>query len=140
MKTCFTFFVTVLFLSCNQPSKKEQQFDQLMNEVIAVHDEVMPKMTDMSQLISELKQKTDTTATGLAYGEAKDDLEASYDFMMEWMRDFSDKFPPEEVVTEKDEELFNKKLQMLEEEKVEVTLLKDQINTSIENAKALLGQ
>ena len=139
MKILFTLLAAIFFLSCNSTSEKEEKFDNLMQEVIDVHDEVMPKMTDISQLIAELEKKTDTTQAA-AYQEAQDDLEASYDFMMDWMGDFSNKFPHDEEVTEKDETTFANKLKMLEEEKVEVTLLKEQINTSIANARALLNK
>ena len=138
MKISYILFALIVIVSCNTSSEKEKRFDQLMTEVIEIHDEVMPKMSDISQLISELKKKADTTQTGKAYQEAQSELEESYDFMMTWMSDFSNKFPHNEEVTDQNESEFDAKLRTLEEEKVEVTLLRDQINTSITNARALL--
>ncbi|MHA7060156.1 hypothetical protein ACWGOQ_0023215 [Aquimarina sp. M1] len=124
--------------SCNQLSKEEKEFDALMQKVIDVHDEVMPKMGTMSSLIKDLEPKIDTTATGKTYKEAQKDLKDSYDFMMDWMSDFSNKFPHGEENTADDLEKFNNKMKMLQEEEEEVNKLRDQINSSIDTAKKLL--
>ncbi|MFD2562661.1 hypothetical protein [Aquimarina rubra] len=124
--------------SCNQLSKEEQEFDTLMQQVIDVHDEVMPKMGTMSSLIKDLEPKIDTTSTGKSYAKAQKDLKDSYDFMMDWMSDFSNKFPHGEEITTDDLEKFTAKMKMLKEEEVEVNKLRDQINSSIDNAKKLL--
>ncbi|WP_299261541.1 hypothetical protein [uncultured Aquimarina sp.] len=128
----------ILNVSCNQLSKEEQEFDALMQNVIDVHDEVMPQMGTMSSLIKDLEPKIDTTATGKSYANAQKDLKDSYDFMMDWMSDFSTKFPHGEENTTKDIEKFTAKMKMLQEEEIEVNKLKDQINSSINNAKKLL--
>lgn len=124
--------------SCNEVSKEEQEFDALMQNVIDVHDEVMPKMGTLSSLIKELEPKIDTTTTGQSYAKAQQDLKNSYDFMMEWMSDFSTKFPHGEENKVDDIEKFTAKKKLLQEEKIEVTKLKDQINSSIDAAKQLL--
>ncbi|KAA1244380.1 hypothetical protein [Aquimarina sp. RZ0] len=137
MKQCIISLI-LLIVSCNQLSKEEQEFDDLMQKVIDVHDEVMPKMGEMSSLIKNLEAKIDTTSTGQTYANAQKKLKDSYDFMMNWMSDFSNKFPHNENVTPEDEEEFNLKLEILREEKIEVNKLRDQINASIDNAKKLL--
>ncbi len=137
MKQCIISLI-LLIVSCNQLSKEEQEFDDLMQKVIDVHDEVMPKMGEMSSLIKNLEAKIDTTSTGQTYANAQKKLKDSYDFMMNWMSDFSNKFPHNENVTPEDEEKFNLKLEILREEKIEVNKLRDQINASIDNAKKLL--
>ncbi|MGY3795797.1 hypothetical protein [uncultured Aquimarina sp.] len=124
--------------SCNELSKEEQEFDALMQKVIDVHDEVMPKMGTMSSLIKELGTKIDTTAAGKNYEKAQKDLKDSYDFMMDWMSDFSSKFPHGEDVTTEDMEKFTAKMNILKEEEVEVNKLKEQINSSIATAEKLL--
>ncbi|WP_298549050.1 hypothetical protein [uncultured Aquimarina sp.] len=136
---CFLFTLGLIFnVACNQLSKEEQEFDALMQKVIDVHDEVMPKMGTMSSLIKDLEPKIDTTATGKSYATAQKDLKDSYDFMMDWMGDFSNKFPHGEENTTKDIEKFTAKMKMLQEEELEVKKLRDQINSSINNAKKLL--
>ena len=127
-----------LFISCNQLSKEEQEFDILMQKVIDVHDEVMPKMGEMSSLIKNLETKIDTTSQGKSYAKAQQDVKDAYDFMMTWMSDFSDKFPYEEEGTKTDPEKLSSQLKLLKEEEVKVNKLRDQINSSITNAKQLL--
>ncbi len=131
-----TLALILLFISCNQLSKEEQEFDALMQKVIDVHDEVMPKMGEMSTLIKELESKIDTTASGKSHAKAQENLKDSYDFMMEWMGDFSEKFPhtKEKMSSEK----MTTQMKLLKEEEVEVNKLRDQINISIKEAKTLL--
>ena len=136
---CLLLIAGFLFsISCNQLSKEEQEFDALMQKIIDVHDEVMPKMGTISSLIKELEPKIDTTLSGNPYATAQKDLKDSYDHMMDWMMDFSTKFPHGEENTSDDIELFSTKMEILQDEEVEVNELKNQINSSIENAQKLL--
>lgn len=132
------FLVMLTLVSCNSLSKEEKKFDTLMQEVIDVHDEVMPKMGEISTLIKYLDPKIDTTEIGRSHEKAQQDLKDSYDFMMKWMSDFSDKFPPSPEETKMDAEKFSSQMKLLQQEKIEVNKLKDQINSSIKNAKKLL--
>jgi enamine deaminase RidA (YjgF/YER057c/UK114 family) len=109
-----------------------------MKKVIDVHDEVMPKMGEMSNLIKELESKIDTTVQGKSYAKAQQDVKDAYDFMMTWMSDFSDKFPHEEEGGKADSEKISSQMKLLREEEIKVHSLKDQINSSITNAKQLL--
>lgn len=141
MKHSFLYTIlAILFLSvsCNQLSKEEQEFDVLMQQVIDVHDEVMPKMGEMSTLIKDLEAKVDTTAQGQTYAKAQQGVKDAYDFMMTWMGDFSTKFPHEKEYNKIDSEKLASQMKLLQEEKVTVDRLKEQINSSIENAKQLL--
>lgn len=132
--------LTILSSCGNELSKEEQEFDNLMQQVIDVHDEVMPKMGKISSLIKELEPKIDTTSTGKTYANAQDDLKGAYDFMMEWMGDFSDKFPYEEKNKKFTPEQLAAKMKILQEEEIEVKKMRDQVNSSIENATKLLSQ
>lgn len=139
MKLSFL-FTSLLFLliSCNQLSKEEQEFDVLMQNVIDVHDEVMPKMGEMSSLIKELKTKVDSTSQGQSYAKAQQDIKDAYDYMMTWMSNFSDTFPPVDKEATVDSKEISKQIKLLKDEEVKVNTLRDQINSSIENAKQLL--
>lgn len=141
MKLSFLYATSLLllvFTSCNQLSKEEQEFDVLMQKVIDVHDEVMPKMGEMSSLIKDLETKIDTTAQGKSYAKAQQEVKDAYDFMMTWMSDFSDKFPHEEEGSKTDPKKVSSQMKLLKEEEIKVNSLKDQINSSIKNAKQLL--
>ncbi len=137
MKPSFFYYalIALIVVSCNQLSEEEQKFDALMEEVISVHDEVMPKMGEISSLIKELEPKIDTTETGKSYAKAQQDLKDAYDFMMTWMSDFSEKFPHDE---ETDANEVSSQIKILKEEEIEVNKLRDKINSSIRNAKELL--
>lgn len=124
--------------SCNSLSKEEQAFDSKMQEIIDVHDEVMPKMGEMSALIKNLESKIDSTTATKSYQKAQQDLKDGYDFMMEWMSDFSQKFPHDEKNKKFSKEELTAKMKMLEEEEAEVKKLKDHITSSIQNAKSVL--
>ncbi len=140
MKLSFIFsalMLMLLFTSCNLLSGEEKEFDTLMQKVIDVHDEVMPKMGEVSTLIKRIDPKVDTTAIGKPYAKAQQDLKDSYDFMMKWMSDFSDTFPYAEDRKADSKEL-SKQMELLKQEEVKVNQLKDHINSSIKNAKKLL--
>lgn len=144
MKLRYTAFLllslTILISSCgNQLSKEEQEFDTLMQQVIDVHDEVMPKMGEISSLIKELESKIDTTTAGKTYKKAQNDLKDSYDYMMKWMSGFSDKFPYEEKDRKLNPEQLAAKMNVLQGEEVEVKKMRDQVNASIKNAKTILN-
>lgn len=109
-----------------------------MEEVIAIHDEVMPKMTDISKLVGELKPKVDTTAMGLEYAAAMKNLQDSHTSMMDWMQDFGGKFDFDEIQNGKS--LSEEKQTWLDQEEAEVKELRDQINKSIAEARQLLGK
>lgn len=128
----------LLFISCNQLSKEEQEFDLLMQNIIDVHDEVMPKMSEMSSLIKELETKTDTTAQGQSYAKAQQDIKDAHDYMMTWMSNFSDAFSSVKKDAIKDSKEIAKQIELLKKEKDKVNTLKDHINSSIENARQLL--
>jgi len=130
--------LTVFSISCNQLSEDEKKFDGIMTDVIKVHDEVMPRMGEINSLIKELEPKIDSTELGATHAKAQQELKNSYDFMMEWMSDFGTKFPYEEKNAKLSPEALIKKLKILEEEHTEVKEMRDQVLSSIDNAKKLL--
>lgn len=107
-----------------------------MEMVIAIHDEVMPKMSTISKLVSELKPIVDSTGTENEYAESMKELQEAHKSMMDWMRGFGDRFDYDEIQNGK--ELSPEKQEWLDEEEVKVKALRDQINSSIANAETLL--
>jgi DNA polymerase III delta prime subunit len=66
-------------------------YDALYNQVMDIHDEVMPKTEDLYNLSKELKQKIKTATTD----EEKKELQSRINYldsvnnmMMDWMHDF----------------------------------------------------
>lgn len=133
-------FLSIGFLSCNNDSDARKQYEENYDEVLRIHDEVMPKMGELNALSMKLKEKIDTTSNDFQkYQEARKDLENAHDFMMDWMHDFSDNYVRNQPALEElSEEEIIKKTQGLEEEIEKVNQMKEAVNSSIENARSLL--
>jgi hypothetical protein len=107
-----------------------------MQEVVAVHDSVMPKMSRIGQLVATLKPLADSTAEGRAYQQSMVDLQEAHQSMMDWMKGFGDRFDYAEIMEGK--ELSAEKARWLEEEAVKVQAMAEQVNGSIARAEELL--
>lgn len=126
--------LTALVNSCKSEKESKQ-----MNQVMAIHDEVMPKMGQLGKLVGELKEmENDSTEIGREYKETRIDLQKANEAMMGWMQDFGNRFTPEEILDGK--ELPERKKQWLNEEEEKVKAVRNMINTSIEKAENLLGK
>ncbi|QBA65149.1 hypothetical protein EQY75_11785 [Muriicola soli] len=124
-------------MSCKTEPKKAETSSK-MEEVMAVHDEVMPKMGTISKLVARLKPMADTTDTGKNYMKAMQDLQAAHKSMMDWMQGFGSRFDSDEIMNGK-ELSAEKKVWLLEEEE-KVNQLKEDINNSIAKAEELLAE
>lgn len=125
----------LIFISCKEEKKADST---QMKKVMAIHDEVMPKMSIIGSMVGELSSKEDSTAMGLKYLDARSDLQDAHKAMMDWMKGFGNRFDSDEILNGK--ELTEEKKKWLDEEEEKVNALKTQINESIEKAKRLLDQ
>lgn len=140
MRKIFSFLVIAsLFVgfSCKQQPKKQEGPSQ-MEQVMAIHDEVMPKMSTIGKLVGEIKPKVDTTALGQKYDVAMKDLQDAHTSMMDWMKEFGDRFDHDEIM--KGAELSEEKQKLLDAEEEKVKVVAEKINGSIERAQALLAK
>ncbi len=136
-RTVFLFAVLVMAISCKEDKKSMANPNTAqMEKVMAIHDEVMPKMGAIGKLVAELKPKVDSTEMGMEYEKAMKDLQASHQSMMDWMRGFGDRFDSDEILNGK--ALTEQKQKWLDEEEVKVKALREEINSSIERAQAIL--
>ncbi|UJH66135.1 hypothetical protein [Allomuricauda sp. SCSIO 65647] len=139
MRKIAVLFTLVVLSTTSCKEKKEASEDMAqMKKVMAIHDEVMPKMGKLGKLVAELKTKIDTTETGQQYELAMKDLQGAHQSMMDWMRNFGDRFDSDEILNGK--ELTPQKQQWLDEEEEKVKALREQINSSIEKAEKLLNK
>lgn len=140
MKKFLSIALVLLFTlgSCKEKEKKEEMATTQMETVMAIHDEVMPKMSTLGKLVGELKSKVDSTEMGQKYETSMRDLQAANKSMMDWMMNFGDRFDSEEILEGK--ALSEEKQKWLDEEEMKVKDLRDQINSSIEKAEALLAK
>ncbi|WP_372973649.1 hypothetical protein [Muriicola sp.] len=137
MKPIILILSFFLIFSCKTENKKPDQPTK-MQEVIAIHDEVMPKMSDISKLVAELKPMADSTEAGMKYMTAMKDLQAAHRSMMDWMQGFGSRFDSDEILNGK--ELSEEKRTWLLEEEQKVIQLREDINGSIERAETLLRE
>ncbi|MEM8847892.1 MAG: hypothetical protein AAFY00_04530 [Bacteroidota bacterium] len=139
MRILYILPISFLFvcLSCKE-QKKESEGPTQMEEVMAVHDEVMPKMGKLGKLVGELKSKVDTTEVGQQYAASMKELQDANKSMMDWMMNFGNRFDSEEILEGK--ALTEEKQAWLNEEEEKVKALKEQINSSIEKAESLLAK
>jgi preprotein translocase subunit YajC len=129
--------VMSVILSCKKEQKEVKEATQ-MERVIAVHDEVMPKMGTIGKLINKLEPMVDSTAIGKQHEVAIKDLKEGYNLMMDWMKGFGDKFDSDEIM--KGKALTEEKQTWLIEEEEKVNIMRDKINSSIANAETLLKE
>lgn len=129
-------------LSCNNESESKKQYEQNFEEVLRIHDEVMPKMGELNTLSMQLKERIDTSSKDShKYEEAITALEDAHDFMMDWMHDFSDDYVRNQPALEElSEEEFIEKNQGLQDEIVKANKMKEAVNSSLKNARKLLDE
>lgn len=128
--------ISLMMVACKE--EKTVEANQ-MKSVMSIHDEVMPKMGTIGRLMGDLSElEADSTAMASEYQKSRKDLQNAHKSMMDWMKGFSDRFDPDEILNGK--ELTDQKQKWLDEEEVKVIALKKQINESIARAKKLLNE
>ena len=133
-------YILALFIfSCKEEKKDVAPVERTqMQQVMDIHDEVMPKMGVLGSLARKMKGKADTTAIGLKYSAAQEDLEAAHTEMMDWMTGFGERFDSSEIM--KGKALTEQKQKWLNEEEAKVKALRKHINSSIARAETLLEE
>lgn len=124
--------VCLLLINCKNEQNQE---NTQMETVIAIHDELMPKMTQ----IGVLRQKLlDAVPDSVATDQQKKvmlDLKESNAAMMQWMKDFGADFDFEEIAQGKP--LSKEKQDLLATYQVSVNQLKDQMLSSLERGQSV---
>lgn len=125
----------VLFLCSCTPNEKVRE-DKLYQEVIDIHDEVMPKMGEVMRLEKELDKNidqlksTDSTPSRPSRIEhlttLKKNLKDADEYMMNWMREFNN---------DMNSMTHEEKMEYLEKEKLKIQEVRSQVNMAIQNAK-----
>ena len=137
-------FTSITLLSCNNSEKSnEEKYESTMSHVLEVHDEVMPKMGKLNNLISKLQKRIDSSGNNeesKLYIKAMNNLKGAHAFMMEWMRDFAEKFPNALKEPDYTEKEYEQRLNTLEAEEKEVKEMKRRVENSIKEAEKLLAE
>ena len=129
--------VFLLSVSCKEEKKDSTESNQ-MEEVMAIHDEVMPKMGKIGSLVSQLRKRIDNDQGGAIEKKAMEDLQEANKSMMDWMQGFGERFDSDEIMNGK--ALTKEKKQWLNEEEEKVKAVAEKMNSSIANAEALLSK
>lgn len=117
--------------SCKEATKEEKELDKMYDEVMLIHDEVMPEMSTINRLSRSLKADVDEI-TDLsekdAYLNMIKELQVADDGMMDWMSKF--KKP-------KLDDIEKAKAYYLEQKEA-ITDVKYKMETSIEKARKMV--
>lgn len=140
------FLFAVMFSSCKPAdsaesaaeNKSENALTALENSVMAIHDEVMPKMHDITNLSNELSSyKANLKENEVGKLEAPDgldqvlgDLKIAEQGMWDWMKAYSD---TKATLQENQLEAFYKK------ELVSITKVKEDMLSNMEKAQAWIA-
>ena len=107
-----------------------------MEQVVAIHDELMPQMSTIGEMIAKLEANIDSTNVDSVKIKAIADLKSANESMMSWMKDFGATFESDEIM--KGAELSDEKKAALNEFELSVHALKAEMQTAMENARATL--
>ena len=123
---------SIIFSNCKPSNEDIQQ--ELVREVMVVHDEVMPKMDDIHKTQKQLREKK-SDVTNLVLKQEIDDhiiaLEQAGEGMMDWMANLQ---LPRTDDTRTHEQI----MMYLEKEKIEIQHVSDDMNGSIAAGNELL--
>ena len=136
-KIVFLLLTTCLITLFSCKEEKKEEGTTQMQEVMAIHDEVMPKMSQIGKLVGQLKPMADSLGMDSPQGKAMRDLQDANKSMMDWMQGLGKRFDADEIM--KGKALTEEKQKWLDEEEEKVKIVKEKINSSIANAKKLLN-
>ena len=127
--------LTAILLACQSSTqqKEEVDLDELRKEVLAIHDEVMPKMGTLKRVKNSLLLQADslgaTDSLSTTLRETADAIAVANENMMAWMRQYEPAFEGT------DEEV----LRYLQEQKSSIEKVQKDMLESLAKGEALLG-
>lgn len=140
MKKLGLFLISLSFLAaCNSagPSEEAQSsagddIATLKDEVMALHDKVMPEMTPMSKLQSQLLNASVGSADSITIVTTATELKYAKDAMMKWMHDYSNTW--DEAWTNEEKAVF------LKGEKEKMARIDELTQQALSNGQSMLEQ
>lgn len=107
-----------------------------MTKVMEAHDDLMDQMPKLSKYINKLQTRANASYKKEKYENAIADLKQANASMMEWMSGFGKRFDSDEM--HKSKPLTEQKQKWLVEEDKKISLLKEEIDLSLEQAERIL--
>ncbi len=133
----FGMFICTL-VACDDHAEQRDQYNALFAEVIGIHDQLMPQMTAISEIQSDLKAE-DSIALTPQKQELLEQANKADSVMMTWMHSFTDTYVKDRVpVAEMSPEQLETAITGLQEELREVKELRDLTENCIAKSKELL--
>jgi len=117
--------VSIIIVSCGPP--KDPAYKDLYDEVMVIHDDVMPKMTDINRAKKKLRKLKDGSNDELITLQIEQ-LDAADEAMMSWMHEFDAR----ELST------LEENLNYLHKEKSKIQQVSDQMLQSLQEADLLI--
>jgi len=131
MKYLFYLIPVVLFLTLGcGPKHNDSEVEALYDKVIEIHDDVMPKISDISKLRRKIRKQESKSPESLML---LNQLENADDAMMSWMSDF-------QVYKSYKDSTKESKMKYLNSEKVKITNVSDEMYEAINSAKEYLNE
>ena len=134
-KSCTIIWLSILLfclVSCVHSNNPER--NKAYDEMMAIHDEVMPEMGTIHKLEKGLKKKIENTSSPdsiLLMKTTLQKLSASGEGMMDWMHNLN---VPKKNVPDAEA------IAYLKSEKVKISKVSKQMKESIKSSKAILGE
>ena len=116
-------------LSCTNNKGTSTESQKLYEDVMTIHDEVMPEMGTIRKLSKRLK-KVDGADSNEVIQNALTRLDDAHETMMSWMAQFK---MPKDISKEEE-------IQFLEKQMISVNDMKNTVLTAIENAESELAK
>ena len=137
----FSLLLITFAFSCKNQGEAEKETSEStvqMKEVVAVHDEMMPKMSTIGELTGKLEAEMKLAKKDSIYKDAIADLKEANVAMMDWMRNFGGDFTFEEI--NKGKALSEEKEQLLDGYEKSVNEMKEKMNSAIEKGRRVLNK
>lgn len=126
MKQFLVILLTIIIFGCKEKNDEiAEKKSALYNEVMAIHDKIMPEMSTIHTLKRDLKSIENNESKTIIINKIIE-LDEADEAMMSWMADF--KVPDDQ----------SKEVEYLIKEKLSIQNISDKIYTSITEAKLLL--
>ncbi len=110
-------------MACNNSGSTEES-KKLYDEIMKIHDEVMPKMGNIRKLSKQLKKIEDYQSKDSLVASLND-LDNAHESMMDWMAQFK---MPKEISNEEEIEFLNSQMKS-------VTVMKNTMLSALDRAE-----
>ena len=123
-------------ISCDENAELRDQYNALFTEVIDLHDELMPKMSELTNLEEQLESQD---SLGQADQQILENLKKADSRMMDWMHDFTDTYVKDRTpVAKMTTQELEQGIEGLQGELQEVKDLRDFTHKSLDEATTTL--